>query len=201
MKRTITAVALSFAVTSPAFAKGPPWITIETRPYGTAFLLARTFHHGTPMPLPLSGTAEGLVNGRRTSVRLRFEQEGDQNSFAVPKTWGDAGVWVLNIGVDSSDHGTAGAVIGVDRRGQSAFVRFPRTPTGFSRKATSGEVDAMLHALDEGRQPPALSSFGINPFLVRALATLAALGLLGFGALRLLLLGVRRLRAPALQQA
>jgi hypothetical protein len=149
MKRSILAIALSLAVATPAIA-GPPWISIETRPFGGAFLLARTFHHGTPMALPLNGTAEGLVNGRRISVRLRFEQEGDANSFAVPKTWGAEGVWVLNIGVDSSDHGTAGAVVGIDRRGQSAFVRFPRSATGFSRKATGGEVDAMLRELEAG---------------------------------------------------
>lgn len=201
MKGTILALALCAAVATPAFAKGPPWVSIETRPYGTAFLLARTFHHGTPMPLPLSGTAEGLVNGHRTSVRLQFEREGDANSFAVPKVWGAEGVWVLNIGIDSSDHGTAGAVVGVDRRGQSAFVRFPRTPTGFSRKATSGEVDAMLRALDEGRQPPALSSFGFNPFLLRAGATIAAMLLLAVGTIRLLWIGVRRLRAPELLKA
>jgi hypothetical protein len=198
MKRTILAVVLSAAIATPAVA-GPPWISIETRPYGAAFLLARTFHHGTPMPLPLNGTAYGLVNGRRTSVALRFEQEGDANSFAVPKTWGTEGVWVLNIGVDSSDHGTAGAVVGIDRHGQSAFVRFPRTPTGFSRKATSGEVDAMLRALEAGQQPPALSSFGFNPFMARAVAALAALALVAVGAVRLLMAGVRRIRAPSAQ--
>lgn len=198
MKRFILAVALSAAVATPAMA-GPPWISIETRPYGAAFLLARTFHHGTPMPFPLNGTAEGLVNGRRTSVALRFEQEGDANSFAVPKTWGDAGVWVLNIGLDAGDHGSAGAVVGIGRGGQSAFVRFPRTPTGFSRKATSGEVDAMLRALEAGQQPPALSSFGFSPFISRMVAALAALAVLAVGAARLLVAGVQRLRAPSAQ--
>ena len=181
VKRLVLSALFAVAFASPAVA-GPPWISIETRPYGAAFLLARTFHHGTPMPFPLNGTAEGLVNGRRTSVPLRFEQEGDANSFAVPKTWGDAGVWVLNIGLDAGDHGSAGAVVGIGRGGQSAFVRFPRTPTGFSRTATSGEVDAMLRALEAGQQPPALSSVGFNPFFARAAASVLAIALLAVGA-------------------
>jgi hypothetical protein len=185
VKRLMLSALFLAAIASPAFAKGPPWISIEFRANYATFLLARTFHHGTPMPLPLSGTAEGLVNGRRLSVPLQFVQEGETNGYDVPQTWGHDGVWVLNIGVDSSDHGTAGAVVGVDRSGQSAFVRFPRSRTGFSRKATSGEVDALLRALDEGRQPPALSGSGF-PFLARAVLTLAALALLTVGAVRYL---------------
>jgi hypothetical protein len=194
MKRTILAVALSVATATPAIA-GPPWISIELRPNYATFLLARTFHHGTPLPLPLSGTAEGLVNGRRLSVPLQFVQVGETNGYEVPQTWGNTGVWVLNIGLSAGDHGTAGAVVGVDRSGAAAFIRFPRGVTGTSRVATRGEVDAMLRALDAGQQPPALSSFGFNPFLVRMLATLTALALLAAGSVRLLLAGVRRLRA------
>jgi hypothetical protein len=155
MKSIALALALSAAVSTSSWP-GPPWVSVETRPFGAAFLVARTFRRDTPMPLPLNGTAEGLVNGRRVSVPLRFEQEGDANSFAVPRTWGAEGVWVLNIGLDAGDHGAAGAVVGIDRSGQSAFVRFPRSPTGVSRKATNGEVDAMLRALDAGQLPPAL---------------------------------------------
>ena len=157
--RLALAALFSVALASPAVAKGPPWISIEMRPYGAGFLTVRTWHHGTPMALPLTGTAEGLVDGRRTSVPLRFEHtdRDDANAFTLSNTWGAAGVWVLNIGTDQGDHGSAGVVVGIDRSGASAFVRFPRGAYNNSRKATSGEIDAMLRALDAGQPPPALT--------------------------------------------
>jgi len=200
MQRIAIAIALSAAAAVPAWA-GPPHITIETHPAGGAFLIAYTFHHGTAIAIPLVGTAEGLVGGRRTRMALRFEQVPDTNAYAVSNTWGSAGVWVLNIGMQGDYHGGAGAVVGIDRRGEPAFVQYPRAATGITRMATRGEVDAMLRALDEGRQPPVLSSFGFNPFLARGLAAIAALVLIAYGAVRLLVSGVRRLRAPVVQKA
>ncbi|MFI5279660.1 MAG: hypothetical protein ACHQU1_04130 [Gemmatimonadales bacterium] len=152
MKSIALALALSAAVAPHAWP-GPPSISIEFRTNYATFLLARTFHHGTPMPLPLSGTAEGLVNGSRVSVPLEFVQVGETNGYEVPHTWGNTGVWVLNIGVNAGDHGTAGAVVGVDRSGGAAFIRFPRGASGASRIATNGEIDALLHALAAGQQP------------------------------------------------
>jgi hypothetical protein len=153
MKIIALALALSATTASGAWP-GPPSISIEMRPTGmfATFLLARTFHHGTPLPLPLAGTAEGLVNGRRLSVPLQFVQVGETNGYEVPQTWGHDGVWVLNIGVNAREHGTAGAVVGVDRNGAAAFIRFLRGANGSWRVATRGEVDAMLRALDQGRQ-------------------------------------------------
>src|SRR2546426_1315168 len=55
---------------TPGLAKGPPWISIElpVNPYDQsmrgAFLLVHAFHHQTPMGFIVTGTAEGIVNGR-----------------------------------------------------------------------------------------------------------------------------------------
>lgn len=157
MKRIALALAITVAATGTALA-GPPWISIELRPMGGSFILARTFHHGTPEAQPLSGSAEGLINGQRRSVPLHFDHTDESNTFAVQKTWGDAGVWVLNIGT-TGPHGDAGAVVGVDHSGLPAFVRFPRTYQGSSRIATAGEITAMLRALDAGQPAPSLSAF------------------------------------------
>jgi hypothetical protein len=146
------ALALLLASTATSAAKGPPWISIETKPNGgTTAIVARTWHHGTAMGLPLTGTAEGIVNGRWVTVPLRFEllDSTSMNVFAVPNTWGSAGVWVLSISLNGEEHGSAGVVVGIDRQGQVAFVRFPRGRFG-SRAATTGEVTALLRALDAG---------------------------------------------------
>jgi hypothetical protein len=174
MKRTIMAAALSLAAVAPAWA-GPPHITIQTHPAGGAFLIAYTFHHGTAIAIPLAGTAEGLVGGRRITVALRFEQVPDTNAYTVANTWGGTGVWVLNIGMQGNYHGGAGAVVGVDRRGEPTFVQYPRTVTGITRMATRGEVDAMLRALEAGQQPPALSDANWTVVL-RLLALALVLG-------------------------
>jgi hypothetical protein len=192
MKRLALLLALTAAAAAPADAKGPPWITIELRPYGDAFVLARTFHHGTPMPLPLSGTAEGLVNGQRRSVPLRFDPTDQMNAFGVPKTWAAEGVWVLNIGTEA-EHGGAGVVVGVDRSGTAAWVRFPRSVAGSSRIATRGEIEAMLRALDAGQQPPTLGHIGWVG-IVRLVAPVVIVGLLGLGVVRLGLAAVRVVR-------
>lgn len=192
MKRLALALALATAVTTPAVA-GSPWITIEVRPNGLAFVIARTFHHGTPSGLPLSGTAEGLVNGQRRTMALRFDTTAEANAFGVPRTWSEEGVWVLNIGT-AAEHGGAGAVVGIDRSGTLAFVRFPRNYQGSSRVATSAEIETLLRALDSGRQPPLLSGMGL-PGVLRTAGPVLLLGLLALLAVRLGTVIVRRVKA------
>ena len=164
MKRIALVLTLLAAAATPAVA-GPPWITVELRPMGDVVAWARTWHHGTPMALPLTGTAEGLVNGQRRSVPLRFDTTSEANAFAIMRTWGTEGVWVLTFGVSAGEHGNAGAAIGVDRAGTAAFVRFPRTLQGGSRTATRSEIDVMLRALEDGRQPPVLGRAGFGGLL------------------------------------
>lgn len=194
MKRLAFLLALAASVATPALAKGPPWLTIELRPMGGSFLLVRTFHHGTPMALPLSGTAEGLVNGRRTSLALRFDTTAEANAFGLVKTWGEEGVWVLNLAIAESEHGGAGGVVGIDRGG-ATFVRFPRSVTGVSRPATRGEVEAMLRALDAGQTLPVLGRGGWGPVVLRASLPLALMALLALYTVKLATAAVRRMRA------
>ena len=197
MRRTALAALFSLALASPALAKGPPWISIETRPWGAGFLTVRTWHHGTPMALPLTGTAEGLIDGRRSSVPLRFEHtdRDDANAFALSNSWGTAGVWVLNIGTDQGEHGAAGVVVGIDRTGTSAFVRFPRGAYNNSRVATRGEIDAMLRALEAGQPPPALTRAWF-PLVFRTIAPLLALAAAVTLAAKLAVAALRRVRSP-----
>ena len=163
MKRSALLLAFAITAVSPRLA-GPPWISVELKPAGDQVAWVRTYHHGTPMPLPLNGTAEGLVNGQRRSVTLSFDSTGEMNAFAIRRSWGDDGVWVLNIGTPA-EHGGAGAVIGVDRSGVAAWVRYPRNYQGITRMATRGEVDQLLRALDEGRQPPSMARANLGGML------------------------------------
>src|SRR5207245_1757935 len=79
---------------APAFAvKGPTWISIElpVNPYDKstrdAFLLVPSFHHGTAMGFIVTGTAEGVVNGERRSLKLDFAGTSREGVYALKRTW------------------------------------------------------------------------------------------------------------------
>ena len=157
-----TAFAPSAPVTEAALvagraAFGPPWISIEypPSPYDRvsreALLLVHSYHHFTPVGLPVSGTAEGLVNGQRRSVRLEFQPTSHAGVFALRKQWPSEGAWVLSLAVTQGEgeHNTAGALVTLDAEGRVARVDVPlRQVLGFEvktpRRVTSAEVEAAL---------------------------------------------------------
>ena len=133
---------------------GPPWISIETpvNPYDAttkdAFLLVHAFHHGTAVAAPVSGTAEGIVNGERRSVKLEFTSTSRIGAFALNKQWGDAGIWTLVIAVHQHDSDVAQALVEVGPDGEVARVQVP-TRVGernfrFPRELSAQEIDAAL---------------------------------------------------------
>src|SRR2546425_4330867 len=96
------ATAFSLLVAAPALA-GPPWISIElpANPYDQttrgAFLLVHAFHHGQPVGYLLTGTAEGIVNGERRSIKLEFSETARDGVYALKRMWPTDGVWALLI--------------------------------------------------------------------------------------------------------
>lgn len=156
---SIGAVAL-MAAGSPVSARtasaGPPWISIETpvNPYDAttrdAYLLVHAFHHGTPVAFPVSGTAEGMVNGERRSVKLEFKATSRPGAFALRKQWGDTGIWTLVIAVHQGEDDAAQALVEVGADGEVARVQVPtrvadrniRVP----RQLSAQDVDTALRA-------------------------------------------------------
>lgn len=114
---------------------GPPWISIETPPNpfdaGSrgAFLLVHSFHHGTPVSNPISGTAEGIVDGARRTIALEFGNTSRPGVYALRKQWPDRGVWTLVVGVTQGDgeSNTAKAVVEIGGNGEVASVVVPTT--------------------------------------------------------------------------
>ena len=137
-----------------ALAAGPPWISIETpvNPYDAstkdAYLLVHAFHHGTPVSVPVSGTAEGLVNGERRTVSLQFAPTSREGAFALKKQWGDSGLWTLVIAVHQHDDDIAQALVEIGSDGEVTRVQVP-TRVGernlrFPRQTSAQEIDAAL---------------------------------------------------------
>ena len=151
--RTAAMIAGLSALASPAFA-GPPWISAEfpANPHETAtrgaFLLVHTYHHGTPTQFPLRGTAEGLVNGRRQTVRLEIVATSRPGVFAVRFKPQAEGAWVLAFNLGENDGG-AGMIVAVGRDGQPTTAQVPsRSAEGgrwiVPRPLTPQDVDSAL---------------------------------------------------------
>lgn len=141
--------------TRPAHA-GPPWISIEipANPLDAtsrgALLLAHAFHHGDPVALPVSGTAEGLVDGRRRSVTLEFAPTSRRGVYALRYAPPGEGSWILVIRVTQGTATATAFVRIVD--GEVASVRVPTVDRGGPAQVTAREVEQALreHAGERG---------------------------------------------------
>jgi hypothetical protein len=152
------AAALYLPISAPTTIPapvGPPWISIQypVNPYDAstrdAFLVVHAFHHGTPMAFPVSGTAEGLVNGQRRSITLEFQKASRTGEFALRKQWPDQGTWTLVISVSQGPEDRVTAIVDLASDGQVARVNVPtRRENGYviPAKIVMADVDAGLKA-------------------------------------------------------
>ena len=156
--RIIRSIATASLFALTAFvSSGPPWISVEypANPYDSAsrgaFLLVHAFHHGTPVNFPVSGTAEGLVNGARRTVSLEFRATSRPGVYALTKQWSDDGTWTLILGVSQGDGemNTVKAVVELAQNGDVASVRVPTRQQGAYRvpaAVSMADVEASLRA-------------------------------------------------------
>ena len=153
MSRMSIAVAFTtlVAVPSVAFA-GPPWISIElpANPYDRAtkgaFLVVHAFHHGTPMGFPVSGKAEGIVNGQRKTVELKFDRGERDGTYVLKNSWGNEGEWTLVISVTQGENDAATALVQVSNAKVIA-VDVPTEQRGdwtVPKKVTLADVESTL---------------------------------------------------------
>lgn len=132
---------------------GPPWISLEYPPNRLdretrgALALVRIYHHENQGQFPVEGTAEGIVDGERMSLPLKFTPVSDAGTWAV---WGqipEEGNWVLAIhgkdGVSKAEVSILAAL--ADGNEEISFVKVPRSREGnWPRAASDGDVESML---------------------------------------------------------
>lgn len=126
--------AMSSAVRSTV---GPPWISIEypanplDRTTRGAYLLVHAFHHGTAVALPVRGTAEGLVDGKRRTISLDFSATSRPGVYALARQWPDDGRWMLVITVtQGGEDDGATALVRLAPTGEIASVEVPSRQQG-----------------------------------------------------------------------
>jgi len=146
MFASIHALALAALL---GLSSGPPWISIEypVNPHDQsmrgAFLLVHTFHHSTPIVFPVEGTAEGIVNGERRTIKLEFTETSRTGVYGLRRQWPTEGVWTLVI------KGGATAVVELGADGAVASVTVPsRQERGWTipTEASMTEIDRALRA-------------------------------------------------------
>src|SRR5438552_11217059 len=149
-----TLAALLFAAPASGL-KGPPWISIElpVNPYDRsmqgAFLLVHAFHHGTAMGYIVSGTAEGMVNGERRSLKLEFSETSREGVHALKRTWPSEGTWTLVIKANQGPDDAATAVVDLGSDGEVAASRVHPTQRGewtVPARVAMSDIDAALRA-------------------------------------------------------
>jgi hypothetical protein len=149
--------ALVTALTLTAFSTalaGPPWIAIEypanpfDRASRDAFLTVRTYHHGEIVAKTVTGTAEGVVNGKRQSVRLDIRPGSQLGMYVVRWQQPAAGKWVLVINSGTQGVVDATAVVEISATGGVAGVSVPTKSYGNGwigpRPVAASEIDAFL---------------------------------------------------------
>jgi hypothetical protein len=156
--------ALSVTAFSAANA-GPPWIAIEypanpfDRTSRDAFLTVRTYHHGNLMGKTVTGTAEGVVNGKRQTIRLDIRPGSQSGMYVVRWQRPASGRWVLVINSGSGGVTDATAVVEISPTGGVAGVTVPTRQIGGGwispRAVAAAEIDGLL----QGR---AISSSGVQ---------------------------------------
>ena len=146
---------------------GPPWISIAYPPNRLdkdtrgALALVRIYHHENAGQCPVEGPAEGLVDGQRVSLPLKFTAVGDEGVWAA---WGkipEEGNWVLAIhGTDGISKAEVSILAALAEGNQEiSFVKVPRSREGnWPRAASDSDVESMLQtavvmAEAQGRSP------------------------------------------------
>jgi hypothetical protein len=169
MKRPLLrSLALVTGLTLTAFSSalaGPPWIAIEypANPFDQAtrggFLTVRTYHHGQIVAKTLTGTAEGVVNGKRQSLRLDIRPGPQTGMYVVFWQQPAAGKWVLVINSGNQGVVDATAVVEINPTGGVASISVPTKSYGGGwigpRPVAASEIDGLL----QGR---ALASAGTH---------------------------------------
>ena len=88
---------------------GPPFISLEApaNPMDPATrdaaFVVHAYHHDRTAGFPVSGTAEGLVDGRRRTIELDVRETSRAGVYAVRPNWPDEGHWVIKMTTNRDD--------------------------------------------------------------------------------------------------
>jgi hypothetical protein len=121
-----------------------PAIAGATTGFKKSFMAVRVEGCPDPSKATITGTAEGLVAGKRQTVPLNLLILSP-GVYSVPQNWPQDGIWVLHFS-GSYQNLKASALVPI---GPTGFMREPSK--FFPRPATAAEIDSALRALAGSR--------------------------------------------------
>ena len=143
----VTSAAATMALGQAfTFTIGSPVAAQDSRSKLAAFVF-RIEGCAEPASAQVGGTAEGLVQGARTSVALKLMPMSQAGVYAVYPSWPAGGDWVVNLNGTCAG-ARAGALVPI---GPAGFLR--ASSKFLPRPATAPEIDAALQSLSQGRHP------------------------------------------------
>jgi hypothetical protein len=111
-----------------------------------AALLIRTYGCNQPWDADVSATAEGVVNGKRQSVKIELTRTS-QGVFAVRKQWPSQGAWVVAI-TGQYNGITSSALVELGADGKVRITKDNRvTSRVVQRRLTPDDIDSALKGL------------------------------------------------------
>ena len=149
MKKGII-VPLVLIIAAIAFAGGFQ-LSVESGSNRNEALIVKTFGCHVPSDAKLIGTAEGIVNGERKTVKLTFKHN-QKGVFTIAKQWEDEGVWVIVI-TGNYNGMTSNAIVEIDSKSNQKFAK-GEIADNLKVKivhtdVSSGEVTKLLNALSK----------------------------------------------------
>lgn len=145
----LTLAAGTAAIAQPPLSMWPPWLSIESpvNPFdrttrGALMLVHARTHDGVVKASDLTGSAEGIENGRRRSIALRFDSTAQPGVFAVRRQWPEGGNWLIRISLERTT-----AIVTLDAAGNVASVQVPTNLVQgqqLPRAVTAQDIDSTL---------------------------------------------------------
>ena len=123
----LSAAAVTLALTAQLSAGGfwlqlgNPEANREARGM-KAVLTVKAFGCHEPEKARVTGTAEGIVDGKRRSIPLTLAALSEPGMFALTEQWPTGGKWVIQLVGDNNDGAITSALVsagsgGIDRKG------------------------------------------------------------------------------------
>ena len=106
-----------------------------------AVLIARATSCHSPAKTSLTATAEGIVNGVRTSIPLKIAPLSTEGTFAIRREWPEQGTWVVKLVATNPEYNGfySGVLVPIDR-GPVKWAAIKH----YSHAPTDAEITAAL---------------------------------------------------------
>jgi hypothetical protein len=147
-KRMLIAVVLFI---SAIVIAGGFQISVESGSTREKAIIIKTFGCHTPSDAEITGTAEGIVDGKRRSIKLNFNHD-KKGVFTAAKQWSDEGAWIIII--EARYNGmNSNAIVEIDSESNSDFAKGNRVENLkvkiFDKNINPGEISKLLHLLNK----------------------------------------------------